>query len=320
MNENSKHHSFNRRHFALAAAGLFAAPGLLMAHDDKKENEAAEEKPLGPREKPFERDYNPPKFKPSWKNEQVNRELAADFVIYAHSDLKMVEKLLAREPGLLNATLDWGGGDWEDAISGASHMGRRDIVEFLLSKGARPNLFCAAMMGLLPAVKAMLELQSELINAKGPHGFSLHWHAQVGLDEAKPVLDYLQSIKEVELKPLPPMFFEAEKVALVLVLEAASSFRPKLPAAVKFDIPGSRLESGTWVLTLGFGSAPIPIRSFGRLSKVALAGVVASKALVQSGLRLVDPVVDYLDGLARQPICDLSPLNVPCERGPESAD
>ncbi len=157
----------------------------------------------GPVEAPFERDYDPPKFKPSWKKQQINRSLAQDFVIYAHSDLDKVKMLLEREPGLLNATIDWGAGDWETGLGGASHMGRRDIVEFLLERGARSDLFCAAMLGQTDVVKAMLSLQPGLIEAKGPHGFSLHFHAQVGGDASATTLEYLQSIKQVELKPIP---------------------------------------------------------------------------------------------------------------------
>jgi hypothetical protein len=82
-------------------------------------------------------------------------------------------------------------------------MGRRDIVEFLLGKGARIDLFCAAMMGQLEAVKSFLTLQPKLIDAKGPHGLTLHFHAQVGGKDAEKVLDYLQSVKKVELKPIP---------------------------------------------------------------------------------------------------------------------
>ncbi|MFO0815441.1 MAG: ankyrin repeat domain-containing protein [Gemmatales bacterium] len=115
----------------------------------------------------------------------------------------MVKKLLEREPALINATMDWGAGDWETGLGGASHMGRKDIVMFLLEKGARIDLFCAAMMGQLEAVKAYLKLQPKLIDAKGPHGFSLHFHAQVGGKEAEAVLEYLQSIKKIELKPNP---------------------------------------------------------------------------------------------------------------------
>ena len=101
-------------------------------------------------------------------------------MIYAHSELDMVKKLLEKQPALLNATMDWGGGDWETGLGGASHMGRRDIVDFLLDRGAAIDIFCAAMMGQLDAVKSFLALQPRLIDAKGPHGFSLHFHAQVG--------------------------------------------------------------------------------------------------------------------------------------------
>src|SRR5438270_1888207 len=167
---------------------------------------AADEKPKAapaPIEAAFERDYPAPGFKPSWKKPQVNRSLVQDFVIFAHSELDLARKLLDREPALLNASIDWGAGDWETGLGGASHMGRRDIVELLLDRGARIDLFCAAMMGQLEAVRSFLTLQPTLIDARGPHGFTLHFHAQVGGKEAELVLDYLQSIKKLELKPVP---------------------------------------------------------------------------------------------------------------------
>ncbi len=186
----------SRRNIALSAAGLLSASVV-----------RAQDKPAvvtdGPTEAPLTRDYPAPGFKPSWRKPQVNRQMAQDFVIYAHSDIEMVKKLLDKEPGLLNATVDWGGGDWESALNGASHMGQRDIVMLLLERGARPDIFCAAMLGQLDYVKAMLTLQPKLIDAKGPHGFSLHFHAQVGGDASKPVLDYLQSIRKLELRPVP---------------------------------------------------------------------------------------------------------------------
>lgn len=84
-------------------------------------------------------------------------------------------------------------------------MGRRDIVEYLLEKGARSDLFCSTMLGQLEVVKTLLTMQPKLIDAKGPHGFSLHFHAQVGGKQSESVLDYLQSIKKIELKPVPFM-------------------------------------------------------------------------------------------------------------------
>ena len=115
----------------------------------------------------------------------------------------MVKKLLDKEPALLNATMDWGGGDWETGLGGAGHMGRRDIAEFLIDRGARADIFAAAMLGQLVIVRDWLTLQPKLIDAKGPHGFTLHFHAQAGGKEAENVLDYLQSIKKLELKPVP---------------------------------------------------------------------------------------------------------------------
>jgi hypothetical protein len=190
----------SRRVFTELGAGLVLGSAASPSPADDKP--AAPPAP-GPVEAAFERDYAAPGFKPSWKKPQINRLLVQDFVIYAHSDLDITRRLLEKEPMLINAVMDWGGGDWESGLGGASHMGRRDIVEFLLEKGARIDLFCAAMMGLLDAVKAALTLEPKLIDAKGPHGFSLHFHAQVGGKDAGRVLDYLQSVKRVELKPNP---------------------------------------------------------------------------------------------------------------------
>jgi hypothetical protein len=152
-----------------------------------------------PSEAPFTRDYSAPGFQPAWKKQQINRVLVQDFVIFAHMDLEQVQKLLEREPGLLHSHMDWGGGDFESALGAASHMGRRDIAEYLLSKGARMDLFCATMLGQLEVIKVLLTAYPSLIDAKGPHGFSLHMHAKMGGKEAEPTLDYLQSLKKVEL-------------------------------------------------------------------------------------------------------------------------
>jgi len=160
-------------------------------------------------EAPFERDYPAPSFNPQWRRPQINKLLVQDFVIYAHTDIKMVEKLLGKEPALVNSFMDWGGGDWESGLGAAAHMGNRAMAEFLLERGARMDIFCATMMGQLEAVKAFLTLQPKMIDAKGPHGFSLHFHAQLAGKDADKMLDYLQSVKKVELKPNP--FLEMKK-------------------------------------------------------------------------------------------------------------
>lgn len=209
-NNQSPRRSFFRNSFAWA--GGLAVGTSLLQHQSRglfaqepatPTTPAPPASPSGPVESPFERDYDAPGFKPSWKKPQINRLLAQDFIIFAHSDLEMTKKLLEREPGLINASIDWGGGDWETALGGASHMGRHEIVEFLLSRGARIDLFCAAMQGQTEAIRSFLTLQPSLIDAKGPHGFGLHFHAQVGGEKSKETLDYLQSVKEIELRPIP---------------------------------------------------------------------------------------------------------------------
>src|SRR4029078_829038 len=82
--------------------------------------------------------------------------LVQEFVGVAHSDLNRVTELLAQEPALIHATWDWGGGDWETALGAAAHMGRADIARFLLDKGARIDIFAAAMLGDLAIVQATL--------------------------------------------------------------------------------------------------------------------------------------------------------------------
>lgn len=189
----------SRRSFAAVTAGAVIGSTADLIAEDKStaaSKESSTSPAPAPFEAPFERDYEAPDFKPSWKRPQINRLLVQDFVIYAHMDPAMVKKLLVKEPGLVVATMNWGGGDWESGLNGAAHMGRRDIVELLLEHGARADIFCAAMLGQVDVVRAFLQLQPKLIDAKGPHGFSLEYHARVAGPDADSVLDYLKSLKK----------------------------------------------------------------------------------------------------------------------------
>jgi hypothetical protein len=121
-------------------------------------------------------------------------DLVKEFVVAAHSDLAKTQALLAEHPGLLNASWDWGGGDFETALGGASHMGQRGIAHYLLEKGARPDIFVLAMLGHLEAVKAIIAARPEALECPGPHGIPLIAHARKGGAEAAAVLDYLQRL------------------------------------------------------------------------------------------------------------------------------
>jgi hypothetical protein len=101
-------------------------------------------------------------------------------VANAHGNLDEVERLLEHEPSLLNAAWDWGGGDWETALGAAGHMGRRDIAELLIARGARVDIFAAAMLDAVDSVRALLEDFPALREARGPHGIALRAHAEKG--------------------------------------------------------------------------------------------------------------------------------------------
>lgn len=122
------------------------------------------------------------------------QELVEDFVRAAHGDFLKVQELYEAEPNLLHATVNWGGGDWESALGAASHTGSREIAEWLIEKGARLDLFAAAMLGDLPLVMEMLRVQPALLHVPGPHGIPLIHHAKMGGEKAKAVHEYIARI------------------------------------------------------------------------------------------------------------------------------
>ena len=117
-----------------------------------------------------------------------------EFVRRAHADLPATKAMLAEQPTLLNATWDWGGGDFETGLGGAGHMGNREIAEFLIGQGARLDIFVASMLGRIDIVRAMLGAWPGLLQSKGPHGIPLIRHARAGGEPAKEVVDYLESL------------------------------------------------------------------------------------------------------------------------------
>src|SRR5262245_6396028 len=82
-------------------------------------------------------------------------DLVREIVSVSHGNVKRVKELVEARPSLAKAAIDWGYGDWETALGAASHVGNREIAEFLISNGAPPTLFSATMLGQLDVVKAM---------------------------------------------------------------------------------------------------------------------------------------------------------------------
>jgi hypothetical protein len=122
----------------------------------------------------------------------LDPQLVQAFVANAHGDVDAVREALDTEPALVNATWDWGGGDWETGLGAAAHMGRRDIALFLLDSGARLDVFAAAMLGYTDVVAAAIEANPAVAHASGPHGIPLLAHAKAGGDPARGVVELLE--------------------------------------------------------------------------------------------------------------------------------
>jgi hypothetical protein len=139
------------------------------------------------------------------KDEPLPAEKVKEFVVAGHKDLDRLKTMLAETPNLLYASWDWGNGDFETALEGAGHMGRKDIAEYLIQQGARANIFVQAMLSKTDLVKTQLELFPELLNSKGPHGFTLLHHAIQGGNDGKELVAYLDEkglkVKNIPIKP-----------------------------------------------------------------------------------------------------------------------
>lgn len=151
----------------------------------------------------------------------IDDEIVSDVVGSSHFNFEHVQELVNHRPELARANWDWSFGDWESALGAASHVGRRDIAEFLISKGARPNIFTFAMFGNYEIVKSMIEAIPILKTTDGPHGISLLRHAKAGSrsktisDEQKSnslkLIDYLVEINEDVSQPKYIDMTDAEK-------------------------------------------------------------------------------------------------------------
>lgn len=139
-------------------------------------------------------------------------ELVREVVVVSHGQIARVKELVALHPALAKATYDWGFGDWESCIDAASHVGNREIAEFLLANGARPTIFSEAMLGHLDAVKAGIAAAPGIQKIKGPHSITLMRHAMAGGVQAKPVVEYLKTIEGADDR-LPTQPLTADDLA-----------------------------------------------------------------------------------------------------------
>ena len=103
-----------------------------------------------------------------------------EFVGAAHNSLDETRKIIDAKPLILNCASQLAKGDFETAVGGASHMGRKDIADLLVSRGARLDIFNFTFLGFTDFSKELINKHPELLNSYGPHGFTLLHHANVG--------------------------------------------------------------------------------------------------------------------------------------------
>lgn len=132
---------------------------------------------------------------------QLDKAIVKKFVGASHGKFDVVKDLLEEYPTLLNAAHDWRRGDFETGLGAASHVGNKEIATYLLDRGAQANIFTAALFGKMNILKPMLDFMPILLQAKGPHGFTLLHHAERGGDDALEVKEYLESLglKETQM-------------------------------------------------------------------------------------------------------------------------
>jgi hypothetical protein len=139
---------------------------------------------------------------------QQDPSLVKDAVGASHGNLARIRELVEKQPALARASIDWGFGDWETCIDAAAHVGNKAIAGFLLTHGARPTIFSAAMMGQLDAVKAFVAARPGIQKTLGPHGITLLSHAKAGGPDAAAVVQYLAALGDADTptptQPLAP--------------------------------------------------------------------------------------------------------------------
>lgn len=146
----------------------------------------------------------------SWSETQEQRSFLPGFpsqdplvvrevVGVSHGNFARVQELVDDRPELAKVAWDWGFGDWESALGAAAHTGRRNIAEYLIENGARPDIFAAAMLGHLEVVKAAVRSTPGIQTQLGPHGITLMSHARAGAAPAAAVVEYLEQLGEADI-------------------------------------------------------------------------------------------------------------------------
>ena len=202
-------------------------------------------------------------------------DLVREVVGAAHGNVARLKALVDRQPALARAAWDWGFGDWESALAAASHVGHREIAEYLLANGARPNIFSAAMLGQLEVVRAFVAAQPGVQRTPGPHGITLFAHAVAGGEPARAVREYLARLGDADERPSFEPLTTTDRDRIAGTYEADDA------GAGQFEVVPAR-DSVTFARA---GGTPRPLRHLGALTFFpAGASAVRIRFAVEGGV------------------------------------
>jgi ankyrin repeat protein len=95
-----------------------------------------------------------------------------------HGDFDRVKAALDEHPETVEALNALDPGQMEETPQGAAaHLGCREILEYMLAKGVRLDIFMACALGMTEQVARLLATEPKLANACGAHGIHVLNHA-----------------------------------------------------------------------------------------------------------------------------------------------
>ena len=180
-------------------------------------------------------------------------DLVREMVAVAHGNFARVKELIDLHPTLSRAAWDWGFGDWEDALGAASHVGNRQIAEFLLAHGARPTIFSATMLGQLDVVKAFVAASPGVQRTHGPHNITLLAHARFGGEPAAAVKSYLESLGDADPQPSLAALSDADMTTILGTYAFGSGASDRITIDIDKEQLGFARQNGTRRLLFHLG-------------------------------------------------------------------
>lgn len=109
---------------------------------------------------------------------QATQPLLDELVGNAHGNLGRVKEILEEHPQLLNKSAAWD----ETPIQAATQMGNRQIMDYLIGRGAPVDAFTGLVLG---------RYSGEVVNARGIHDLPALYFAAIGghVDVARQLLE-----------------------------------------------------------------------------------------------------------------------------------